>query len=65
MKCLSTYTQKSSYPKENIPPEFLRWIGFTEKEIRDYYKKNKVPVRVDTKRHDMKDIEFDEYEEVK
>lgn len=52
-------------PKENIPPEFLRFMGFTEKEIRDYYKKNKVPVRVDTRRHDMKDIEFDEYEEIK
>jgi len=38
---------------------------FTEKEIRDFYKKNEVPVRVDTRHHDMKDIEFDEYEEVK
>lgn len=52
-------------PKEKIPPEFLRFMGFTEKEIRDYYKKNKVPVRVDTRRHDMKDIEFDKYEEIK
>ena len=52
-------------PKDKISPDLLRCMGFTEKEIRDYYKKNKVPVRVDTRRHDMKDIEFDEYEEVK
>lgn len=52
-------------PKENLPPEFLEFMGFTEKEIRDFYKKNEVPVRVDTRHHDMKDIEFDEYEEVK
>lgn len=52
-------------PKENLPPEFLECMGFTEKEIRDFYKKNEVPVRVDTRHHDMKDIEFDEYEEKK
>jgi hypothetical protein len=52
-------------PKENIPPEFLECMGFIEKEIRDFYKKNEVPMRVDTRHHDMKDIEFDEYEEVK
>lgn len=52
-------------PKENITPELLKGMGFTEKEIRDFYKKNEVPVRVDTRHHDMKDIEFDEYEEVK
>ena len=52
-------------PKESITPEFLKGMGFTEKEIRDFYKKNEVPVRVDTRRHDMKDIEFDEYEEIK
>lgn len=52
-------------PKDKIPPDFLRCMGFTEKEIRVFYKKNEVPVTVDTRRHDMKDIEFDEYEEVK
>ena len=52
-------------PKDKIQPDLLRCMGFTEKEIRDFYKKNEVPVRVDTRHHDMKDIEFDEYEEVK
>ena len=52
-------------PKDKISPDLLRDMGFTEKEIRDFYKKNEVPVTVDTRRHDMKDIEFDEYEEVK
>lgn len=52
-------------PKDKIHPDILRFMGFTEKEIRAFYKKNEVPVTVDTRRHDMKDIEFDEYEEVK
>ena len=52
-------------PKDNINPDLLRSIGWTEKEIRDFYEKDEVPVTVDTRRHDMKDIEFDEYEEVK
>ena len=52
-------------PKDKINPDLLRFMGFTEKEIRSFYKKNEVPVTVDTRRHDMKDIEFDEYEEVK
>lgn len=39
--------------------------GFIEEEIRDFYNKNKVHVWVDTRTHDMKDIEFDEYEEIK
>ena len=52
-------------PKDRISPDLLWNMGFTEKEIRDFYKKNEVPVRVDTRHHDMKDIEFDEYEEVK
>lgn len=52
-------------PKDKISPDLLRDMGFTEKEIKVFYKKNEVPVTVDTRRHDMKDIEFDEYEEVK
>lgn len=52
-------------PKDKIQPDFLRFMGFTEKEIRAFYKKDEIPVTVDTRRHDMKDIEFDEYEEVK
>lgn len=51
-------------PKEKIQPEILRLMGFTEKEIRDFYKKNEVPVRVDTRIHEMKEIQFDEYEEL-
>ena len=52
-------------PKDKINSDILRLMGFTEKEIRDFYKKNEIPMRVDTRHHDMKDIEFDEYEEVK
>ena len=52
-------------PKDKINSDILRLMGFTEKEIRDFYKKKEVPVTVDTRRHDMKDIEFNEYEEVK
>ena len=52
-------------PKDKISPDLLRDMGFTEKEIRVFYKKNEVPVTVDTRRHDMKDNEFDEYSEVK
>lgn len=51
-------------PKEKIKPEFLRLMGFTEKEIRDFYNKNEFPVSVDTRIHEMKDIQFDEYEEL-
>ena len=52
-------------PKDRISPDLLWNMGFTEKEIRDFYEKDEVPVTVDTRRHNMKDIEFDEYEEVK
>lgn len=52
-------------PKDEINSDLLRFMGFTEKEIRDFYEKDEVPVTVDTRRHDMKDIEFDEYSEVK
>ena len=51
--------------KDNINSDLLRFMGFTEKEIRDFYEKDEVPVTVDTRRHNMKDIEFNEYEEVK
>ena len=51
-------------PKDKINSDLLRCMGFTEKEIRDFYEKDEVPVTVDTSIHDMKDIEFDEYEDV-
>ena len=52
-------------PKDKIQDDFLRLMGFTEKEIRDFYNKSKVHVWVNTRTHDMKNIEFDEYEEIK
>ena len=52
-------------PKDKINSDLLRSMGFTEKEIRDFFEKDELPVTVDTRRHDMKDIEFNEYEEVK
>ncbi len=52
-------------PRDKLTPELLRLFGFTEGEINDFFEHHVAPVRVDTSIHDMKDIEFDEYEEVK
>ncbi len=50
-------------PKEKISPEFLRLMGFSEKEISNFYESiNRTTV--DTRIHDIEGIEFDEYETI-
>lgn len=58
-------TIKVYIPRDKLTPELLRSLGFTEKEINDFFEHHVAPVRVDTSIHDMKDIVFDNYEEVK
>lgn len=52
-------------PRESICPDILRLMGYSEQEIKSFYKGGAGPVIVDTRRHNADEFEFDEYEEVK
>ena len=52
-------------PRESICPDVLLLMGYSEQEINSFYKDGAVPVKVDTRRHNADEFEFDEYEEVK
>ncbi len=51
-------------PAESVPPELLHFMGYTDQEIADFYNGD-IPVTVDTRKHRMDGIVFDDYEEIK
>ena len=52
-------------PEGQLAPEMYRMLGLSEEEIEAIKNRAKNHVIVDTNKHSMEDLEFDEYEEVK
>lgn len=51
-------------PEGQLAPEMYRILGYSEEEIEAIKNRAKNHVNVDTNKHSVEDLEFDEYEEV-